>query len=132
MNIIKIRDSPFSLFTWYQSQRGKPIFFFFRWPCFLPIILFSFRNPLPLPPPSDLLAFDDFFRKLFSGRKPHILRSTRLIYTSEETPSKNSHPCAAKRHSSPVACVPRVGACGCVAHFPVLRFHLQARLAPSC
>ena len=27
VNIIKIRDSSFSLFTWYQSQRGKLNFF---------------------------------------------------------------------------------------------------------
>ena len=54
MEIIKLGILYFSLFTWYQSQRGKPNFFFF------PVIVFhsdlllhrriSFSPPPSLPP----------------------------------------------------------------------------------
>ena len=68
MNIIKIRDSPFSLFTWYQ-QKGKPNFFgdhvSFRSLYSPSETLHRYRCCwISSPPslPSDLLAAGDFFR----------------------------------------------------------------------
>ena len=89
MNIIKIKDSPFSLFTWYQSQKGKPNFF-------LSVIVFPFGHFIlllepsavgsprrrhrqissPLPP-SNLLAISDFFR-------PALLRSKTSDFEAHE------------------------------------------------
>ena len=128
MNIIKIRDSPFSLFSWYQNQKGKPNFFGDR------VSFRSLYSPSGTlrccrcrrvtspPPPSPQISLSpmNFFGQLFSGRKPQISRLMRPIYTSEETPPENSFPRAATCHSSPAACVPRACSCGRVAHFPVL------------
>ena len=94
MNIIKIRDSPFSLFTWYQSKKGKPNFFFGDrvsfWSLYSPFRTLRRWISSPPPPPSDLLAAGDFSSQLFSDRKPHIPRRTGPIYKSEETPPENS------------------------------------------
>ena len=132
VNIIKIRDFPFSLFTWYQSQRGKPNFFFGDRVSFQSLYSPSrtlccrrHRRQIFSPP----VTFSD---QLFSGRRPRIPRCTRPIYKSEETPSENSHPRVATRRSSPAARVPRVGTCGHMTHFSVPRFHLQACPTPSC
>ena len=122
MNIIKIRDSPFSLFTCYQSQRGKPNFFFgdrvsFR-SLYSPSGILCRRRQIFSPPVT-------FSGQLFSGWRPQIPRRTRPIYTLEETLLENSHPRANMRRSSPAARVPRADACGGVTHFPVPRLHLQ-------
>ena len=115
MNIIKIRDSPFSLFTWYQSQKGKPNFF--------SVIMFPSGHFILLSEPSTVgsprlrsrcrisLPSVTFSGQLFSSRKPQIPRRMRPIYTSEETPPENSSPQAATGRYSPAACLPRVGAC---------------------
>ena len=75
MNIIKIRDFPVSPFAWYQSQKGKPNFFGYRVSfrsLYSPsgTLRCSLRHRISStspPPPSDLLAFGDFFQ-------PAILR----------------------------------------------------------
>ena len=89
-----MRDSPFSLFTWYQSKKGKPNFFLgdrvsFR-SLYSPFRTLRCWISSPPPPPPDLLAAGDFSSQLFSDRKPHIPRRTRPIYKSEETPPENS------------------------------------------
>ena len=98
----------FSLFTWYQSQRENQILFSSD--------RVSFRSPSP--PPDLLLAAAGHHRhcrrrlsgKLFSGRKPQILKRTRPIYTPVATPLETGITRAVTRVSSPEACRPRSGA----------------------
>ena len=136
MYIIKIRDSPFSLFTWYQSQKGKPNFFDDR--VFFRSLYSSSRtlrhcrrisSPLPL---SDLLTAGDFFRLALLWPKTLNSEAHEADLHVGGNPAGNRFPCAATHHSSPAACIPCAYACGRVAHFLVPRFHLRARPAQSC
>ena len=130
VNIIKIRDSLFSLFTWYQSPRENLIYFFGDRVSFQSLYSPSGTLRRRISPPSDLLAAAA--AGVFSGRKRQIPRRTRPIYKSVATLSENSPARTVTRRFSSVACRSRAGACGRVDHFPVTGLHIQARPAPSC
>ena len=67
---------------------------------------------------------DDIFRH----QAHHQERKEEICNFSQSTGAKNSP----TRHSSTVAWIPRAGAWGRVAHFPMPGFFQQARLALSC
>ena len=117
VNIIKIRDSPFSFFTWYQSQKGKPNFFFGNrvsfWSLYSPFGTLRRccrRQISSLSSTSDFLAASDFFQ-------PALLRPETSDSEAHEadlhvggTLPENNSPHATTCHSSLAAYLPCAGA----------------------
>ena len=127
MNIIKIRDSLFSLFTWYQSQRENLIYIFGDRVSFQSLYSPPRTFHRRISSPSPLVTFS----ASSSPARNLRFRGARGRSTLA-TPLENNPARTVTRRSSLAACRPRAGACECVDHFPVTRLHIQARPTPSC
>ena len=129
MEIIKLGILYFSLFTWYQSQRGKPNFFSSD--------RVSFRSPSPSP---DLLlaavvTVAGDFPGSSSPAENHRFRGARGRSTRRWQPRRQLASHAPSRaaflrqlavHAPACEC-----ACGRVPPSPVTGLHTQGRPAPS-
>ena len=134
MNIIKIRDSSFSLITWYQSPKGGPFFFFL-------VIVFPSGHFILLLKPSSVESPRCRRRRIsllsitfpagnlrFRGPRGRSLRWRK----PRRKTALHAQPRTALLRRLAFHSPARVCTCGRVAHFPVTRFHIQARPALSC